>query len=90
MKISCTKLQLPPEPLTRGLPPPDPRSRCPLSSTEFVEHPPKKIPGYATGQGTWSVLTMIGLLRKYSTPNQMEQEVLEDRNCDGRIVLIKI
>ena len=25
-KISCTKLQLPPEPLTRGLPPPDHRS----------------------------------------------------------------
>ena len=38
-EISCTKLQLPPEPLTRGLPPPDPRSLCPLSSTEFVEPP---------------------------------------------------
>ena len=25
-----------------GLPPPDPRSFCPLSSTEFVEPPPKK------------------------------------------------
>jgi hypothetical protein len=49
-EISCTKLHLPPEPLTRGLPPPDPRSLCPLSSTEFVEPPPiwKKIPGYAT------------------------------------------
>jgi hypothetical protein len=33
------------EPLTRGLPPPGPRSLCPLSSTEFVEPPPKKIPG---------------------------------------------
>ena len=35
----------------RGLPPPDPRSLCPLSSTEFVEPPlpPKEIPGYATG-----------------------------------------
>jgi hypothetical protein len=31
------KLQLPPEPLTRELPPPDPRSLCPLSSTQFVE-----------------------------------------------------
>jgi len=38
-EISCTKLQLPPEPLTRGLPPPDPLSVCPLSSTEFVETP---------------------------------------------------
>jgi hypothetical protein len=27
-------------PMTRGLPPPDPRSLCPLSSTEFVENPP--------------------------------------------------
>jgi hypothetical protein len=29
-------------------------------------------------------------LRKYSTQNQMEQEDLEDRNCDGRMVLIKM
>jgi hypothetical protein len=40
------------EPLTRGLPPPNPHSLCPLSSTEFVDTPPptpwKKIPGYAT------------------------------------------
>ena len=28
-EISCTNLQLPPEPLTRGLPPPDPHSLCP-------------------------------------------------------------
>jgi hypothetical protein len=28
-------------------------------------------------------------LKKYSTPNQMEQEVLEDRNCDERMVLIR-
>jgi len=47
-EISCTKLQLPPGPLTRGLPPPDPWSLCPLSSTEFVEPPSNKIPGYAT------------------------------------------
>ena len=40
--MSCTKLQLPPEPLTKGLPPPDPRPLCPLSSTEFVDPPSKK------------------------------------------------
>jgi hypothetical protein len=36
--------------MTRGLPPPDPRSLCPLSVTEFVEPSPptNKIPGYAT------------------------------------------
>ena len=32
----------------RGLPPSDPQSLCPLSSTEFVEPPPRKNPGYAT------------------------------------------
>jgi hypothetical protein len=32
------------EPLTRGLPPPDPHSLCPFSTTTFVE-PPEKIPG---------------------------------------------
>ena len=41
-EISGTKLQLPPEPLTRGLPPPDPRFLWPLSSTEFVEPPPEQ------------------------------------------------
>ena len=48
--MSCTKLQLPPEPLSRGLPSPDPRSLCSLSATEFVDPPPtqNKIPGYAT------------------------------------------
>jgi len=42
------KLQLPPEPLTRGLLAPD---TCPLSSSEFVEppSPSNKIPGFATG-----------------------------------------
>jgi hypothetical protein len=35
-----TKLQLPAEHLTRELPPPDPRSLCPLSSTEFFEPSP--------------------------------------------------
>jgi len=34
-------------PLLGGLLPPDPRSLCPLSSTEFVETP-NKIPRYAT------------------------------------------
>jgi hypothetical protein len=38
--MSCTKLELPPEPLTRGLPPPDTLSLCP--QTEFVESPPRK------------------------------------------------
>jgi hypothetical protein len=55
------------EPLTRGLPPPDLCSLCPLSSIEFVETPPpprkkflawppplppKKICGYATDYHT--------------------------------------
>ena len=44
-------------PLTRGLPPPDPRSLYPLSSTEFVEPPPNKIPGYATAQNYQHLVT---------------------------------
>jgi hypothetical protein len=50
------------EPLSRGLPPSEPRSLCPLSSTEFVERPknswrntppsspPEKIPRYASAE----------------------------------------
>ena len=45
--MSCTKLQLPPEPLKRRLPPPDPPSPCP--QLNLVNRPPIKIPGYATG-----------------------------------------
>ena len=45
-EISCTKLQLPPEPLTRGPPPPDPRSVCP--QLNLLNPLPNKIPGYAT------------------------------------------
>jgi hypothetical protein len=37
------------QPLNRGLPPPDPRSLCSLSPTEFVELPQEKIAGHATG-----------------------------------------
>ena len=46
----------------RGLPPPDPRSVWPLSSTEFVEHPPpsNKIPGYATGPHETAWLALGG------------------------------
>ena len=32
-----------------GLPPPDPRSLCPLSPTEFVEHPRTKFLGTPLG-----------------------------------------
>jgi hypothetical protein len=28
-------------------------------------------------------------LRRYSTPNWMKKEMLEDRNCDGKMVLFK-
>jgi len=34
--------------LTRGLPSPSPHFLCPLSSTEFFDPTPEKIPGYAT------------------------------------------
>jgi len=54
MLLNETKFILPnysclQNPWLEGLPPPDPRSLCPLSSSEFVEPlPSNKIPGYAT------------------------------------------
>ena len=41
-KISCTKLQLPPEPLTRGLLTPDLRSLCPVLNWICWTPPPQK------------------------------------------------
>jgi len=49
-KFFIIKLQLPPEPLTRGLRPQDPRSLCP--QLNLLNTPPaNKIPGYATDLG---------------------------------------
>jgi hypothetical protein len=51
IKISCKKLQLPPEPLTRGLPPPDPVLSVLCPQLNLLNTPtPNKIPGYATGR----------------------------------------
>jgi len=62
-----TKLQLPPEPLTRGLSPPDPRSVCPLSSTEFVEPPRTKFLGMPLLDRYYNVANVkfLTLLAKY-------------------------
>jgi len=62
---SC--LQNPP---TRGLPPPDPRSLCPLSATLFFETPPtlNKIPGYAT-ESVVILLLFIRLLQAVVPPS---------------------
>ena len=64
-EISCTKLQLPPEPLTKGLLPPDPRPLCPLSLTEFVEPPWKKFLG--TPQAGWGLVISSNLNPLHST-----------------------
>jgi hypothetical protein len=48
----------------RGLPPPDPRSLCPLFSTEFVE-PPPPLPE----QNSWVRHCRSGRVRKISSPN---------------------
>ena len=50
-EVSCTKLQLPPEPLTRGLPPSDHRSLCP--QLNLLKPPP---PEQNTWVRHWSVL----------------------------------
>ena len=71
-EISCTKLQLPPEPMTTGLPPPDPRSLCPLSSTEFVEPPPPPeqnswVRHCVVGAGFWSSLEKSQATKGYGS-----------------------
>jgi hypothetical protein len=70
------------EPPTRGLPPPDLRSLCPLSSAEFVEpHPhPRKNPGYATAH-----MHAVSRLRPqlYFCPTERLRDVSSDSftNC---------
>ena len=51
------------KPWLGGYRPPDPRSLCPLSSTEFVEPPPSqnKIPGYSTGSCNCVLLLLMDL-----------------------------
>ena len=50
-----------------GLPPPDPRSLCPLSSTEVVEPPQNKIPGYATTAPSVPQYTLLECHRAFYT-----------------------
>ena len=59
-EISCTKLQLPPELLTRGLPLPDPRSLCP--QLNLLNPPPNKFPGYAT---EWLYKNISSISKKF-------------------------
>jgi hypothetical protein len=52
------------DPLTRGLPPLDPRSLCPLSSTEFVGPSPsqKKIPESTTVNDLYYSPTIVRVI----------------------------
>ena len=65
---SCTKLQPPPESLTRGLMPQDPRSLFPLSLTEFVDplhEQNSRLRHWRTGQWTrrkWGSVTTLASL----------------------------
>jgi hypothetical protein len=62
--------------MTKGLPPPDPRSLCPLSSTEFVEPPLKKIPGYTTRD--WRKKSWEAVARKWAKEKKDEEEEEEE------------
>jgi len=54
----------------------DPCSICPLSSTEFVEPPPNKIPGYATASdSTNGNETIKTLTRESHTMSQLVETV---------------
>ena len=39
--------------------------------------------------GHWYVWIKTELYKKYSAPNQMEYQELEDRNCNGKMAFIK-
>jgi hypothetical protein len=69
------------EPLTRGLQPPDPRSVCPLSSTEFVEPPP---PPRTKFLGTPLPLVEVKLILAYDictvVTNDIKRQPERNRN----------
>jgi hypothetical protein len=64
------------EPLTRGANAPDPRSVCPLSSTEFVEPPLEKIPGTPLG------------IEKYRAPTLGTKFRFSDRLVSGLVTVM--
>ena len=71
-------------PLTKGLPPPDPRPLCPLSSTEFVEHPPEKSSWvrHCSGHPQLSQrFRLPGLLKAKLVCNCIEHCVLSQSDC---------
>ena len=72
-EISCTKLQLPPEPLTRGLPPPDPHFFCPQLNLLNPPPPRKKFLGtplLSRMQGTTAPVTR----ERWCRPQQPSRE----------------
>ena len=62
-EISCTKLQLPPESLTSGLPPPDPRSLCP--QLNLLNPPRKKFLGTPLD---WLLGKFLGIWTSHMVP----------------------
>jgi hypothetical protein len=58
-------MQLLPELLTRGLPPPEPHSLCP--QLNLLNPPPKKIPGNATDWHECQHLRLESVLAKLSS-----------------------
>ena len=90
---------LPPEPLTRGLPPSDRGSLCPLSSTEFVEPPPpqkKKLgtPLLLAHKQHFNTRVLSASLLRTSVPNwicpaPMCFQLLSSLWWDITVVLIK-
>ena len=78
-EISFTKLQMSPDSPTRGLIPH--RSPFSLCSTEFVEPPPTKIPGYATAP------YLNGVNREDSSFNQMIGD--QEERCSVVVVQLR-
>jgi len=81
-EISCTKLQLPPEPLTRGLLPPDPRSLCPQMN--LLNPPTEQNPWvrhWLGGKGRWTCALKALPISKGYPPWRMSPRMTLDRYC---------
>ena len=88
--ISCTKLQLPPEPLTRGLPPPIPvlSALCPQLNLLNPPHPQKKILGTPLMLGIYSIWNVTPIFRYVPYPLlQLPKLTKNARQKLARIVL---
>jgi len=64
-----------------GLPPSDPRSLCPLSSTEFVEPPPTEITKALQNRAKLkSIVKTVKKIAEFTTPTPQDVRKNDSKN----------